>query len=202
MRCPPPGDEQALLDAAVSVACEPLPADRVYHLLREAEDLYWNELAWEQATDEEVVAGGRLTELAFPAFLAFVDGLLPNESRAGSRPHPDVVEEILIFLSDHFLRFTTELEFARRMEPMFEAWKLSGYWEQPHPWMETTLPWETARDYIETVLGNLPPEYPVRADVRVWIFAGAAVVVLAAAVGLPPAWHAMRIRIVDALAGR
>ena len=52
------------------------------------------------------------------------------------------------------------------------------------------------------VLGNLPPEYPVRADVRVWIFAGAAVVVLAVAVGLPPAWHAMRIRIVDALAGR
>jgi putative ABC transport system permease protein len=52
------------------------------------------------------------------------------------------------------------------------------------------------------VLGNLPPEYPVRADVRVWIFAGVAVVVLAAAVGLPPAWHAMRIRIVDALAGR
>jgi putative ABC transport system permease protein len=52
------------------------------------------------------------------------------------------------------------------------------------------------------VLGNLPPEYPVRADVRVWIFAGAAVVVLAVVVGLPPAWHAMRIRIVDALAGR
>jgi len=51
----------------------------------------------------------------------------------------------------------TALEFARRMEPMFEAWKLSGYWEQPHPWMETTLPWETAKDYIETVLSNLPP---------------------------------------------
>ena len=95
---------------AAGASAEPLPADRVYHLLREAEDLYWNELAWEQATDEEVVSGGRLTELAFPAFLAFVDGLLPNESRAGSRPHPDVVEEILIFLSDHFLRFTVELE--------------------------------------------------------------------------------------------
>lgn len=52
------------------------------------------------------------------------------------------------------------------------------------------------------VLGNLPPEYPVHADVRVWVFAAAAVVVLATAVGLPPAWHAMRIRIVDALAGR
>jgi cytokinin dehydrogenase len=51
----------------------------------------------------------------------------------------------------------TALEFARRMEPMFEAWKLSGYWEQPHPWMETTLPWDTAKDYIEAVLQNLPP---------------------------------------------
>jgi putative ABC transport system permease protein len=52
------------------------------------------------------------------------------------------------------------------------------------------------------VLDLLPPEYPVSADVRVWVFAGLAVLVLATAVGLPPAWHAMRIRIVDALAGR
>jgi putative ABC transport system permease protein len=52
------------------------------------------------------------------------------------------------------------------------------------------------------VTGALPPEYPVRADSRVWLFAGAAVLVLASAVGLPPALHAMRIRIVDALAGR
>jgi FAD/FMN-containing dehydrogenase len=51
----------------------------------------------------------------------------------------------------------TILEFSRRMEPMFEAWKLSGYWENPHPWMETTLPWDTAKDYIETMLSNLPP---------------------------------------------
>jgi FAD/FMN-containing dehydrogenase len=49
------------------------------------------------------------------------------------------------------------VEFARRMEPMFEAWRLSGYWENPHPWMETTLPWESARGYIDTVLANLPP---------------------------------------------
>ena len=95
---------------SAGASAEPLSGDRVYHLLREAEDLYWNELSWEQATDEEVVSGGRLTELVFPAFLAFVDGLLPNESRAGSRPHPDVVEEILIFLSQHFLRFSVELE--------------------------------------------------------------------------------------------
>ncbi len=52
------------------------------------------------------------------------------------------------------------------------------------------------------VTGALPPEYPVHADSRVWLFAGGAVLVLASAVGLPPALHAMRIRIVDALAGR
>ena len=51
----------------------------------------------------------------------------------------------------------TILEFSRRMEPMFEAWKLSGYWDNPHPWMETTLPWDTAKEYIETMLANLPP---------------------------------------------
>jgi hypothetical protein len=95
---------------AAGATAEPLPADRVHHLLREAEDLFWNELSWEQATDEEVISGGRLTELVFPGFLAFVDGLLPNESRAGSRPHPDVVEQILIFLSQQFLRFTSQLE--------------------------------------------------------------------------------------------
>ena len=52
------------------------------------------------------------------------------------------------------------------------------------------------------VTALLPPEYPVSTDARVWLFAGAAVVVLALVVGLPPALHAMRIRIVDALAGR
>lgn len=49
------------------------------------------------------------------------------------------------------------LEFARRMEPMFEAWQLSGYWDQPHPWMETILPWATAEEYVTAVLQNLPP---------------------------------------------
>jgi putative ABC transport system permease protein len=48
----------------------------------------------------------------------------------------------------------------------------------------------------------LPPEFPVRADAGVWGFAALATVGLALAVGLPPAIHAMRIKIVDALAGR
>ena len=49
---------------------------------------------------------------------------------------------------------------------------------------------------------GIPPEYPITTSPRVWMFAGGAAVFLALAVGLPPALHAMRIRIVDALAGR
>lgn len=53
------------------------------------------------------------------------------------------------------------------------------------------------------VTGALPPDFPpLRTDLRVWAFAGASVLALAAAVGLPPALRAMRLRIVDALAGR
>lgn len=52
-------------------------------------------------------------------------------------------------------------------------------------------------------LNNLPAEFSaVRLSPRVWIFAAVSVLVLAAATGLPPALHAMRLRIVDALAGR
>ena len=49
---------------------------------------------------------------------------------------------------------------------------------------------------------GIPPEYPISTNPGVWLFAGGAAVFLALAVGLPPALHAMRIRIVDALAGR
>lgn len=52
------------------------------------------------------------------------------------------------------------------------------------------------------VTGLLPPEYPIKADSRVWLFALATTVFLAIVVGLPPAWRAMRLKIVDALAGR
>src|SRR5690606_2257075 len=85
-----------------------LPREQIDHLVREAEDLYWNELAWEELTDEERVAGGHLTELVFPGLLALVDGLL-LEFRGGAgspRPHPEVVEEILHFLADRFTEAT------------------------------------------------------------------------------------------------
>lgn len=53
------------------------------------------------------------------------------------------------------------------------------------------------------VTANLPSNFPPLAtDRRVWLFAAVAVLALATAVGLPPALRAMRLRIVDALAGR
>ena len=46
------------------------------HLKAGATDLYVNELAWENITDEEQVEGEPLSELTFPGFLAYVRGLL------------------------------------------------------------------------------------------------------------------------------
>lgn len=55
----------------------------------------------------------------------------------------------------------------------------------------------------QVITGNLPPQFPpIQPDGRVWIFVLGAVTVLATAVGLPPALRAMRLKIVDALAGR
>lgn len=52
-------------------------------------------------------------------------------------------------------------------------------------------------------LYKLPAEYAaVRMGTDVWLFVAASVVLLALVVGLPPALRAMRLKIVDALAGR
>jgi cytokinin dehydrogenase len=52
----------------------------------------------------------------------------------------------------------TQLEFCCRMDPVFELWRRGGYWDMHHPWMETTLPWDRAREFIESVLAITPPQ--------------------------------------------
>jgi len=52
----------------------------------------------------------------------------------------------------------TQLDFCNRLNPVFELWHRSGNWEMAHPWMEVILPWATAREFIETVQENLPPQ--------------------------------------------
>ncbi len=80
-----------------------VPSDRRRFLLEEAEELYWNELAWESLTSEERDSS-ELVELTFPGFLAFVDGLLLREvmpdSPTPASPRPQVVEDILCFLAE------------------------------------------------------------------------------------------------------
>ena len=92
----------------------PLSPDRLTYLRREGEELYWNELVWEELTDEEAITGGHLTEMVFPAFLAYVDGLLVDhvaaDSSAPASPHPDAVEEILTFLGERYSEATVDLE--------------------------------------------------------------------------------------------
>lgn len=90
-----------------------LAPERLGYLRREAEELYWNELVWEELTDEEAVAGGHLTEMVFPGFLAFVDGLLVEPGSDAERqccPHPDAVEEVLTFLGERYAEATHDLE--------------------------------------------------------------------------------------------
>lgn len=88
-----------------SGGAEPLPAERLAYLVAEGEDLYYNELAWEELTDEELVSGGRFTELVFPGFLAFIDGLLQ-----APEPRRDVVEELLTFLGERYTTLAAEIE--------------------------------------------------------------------------------------------
>ena len=74
------------------------------HLRNAATDLYLNELAWENITEEEQVEGEPLAELAFAGFLALIQGLLLEEvmpdSLAPANPRPEIVEDVVRFLAE------------------------------------------------------------------------------------------------------
>jgi hypothetical protein len=83
------------------------------HLLEEAEELYWNEMAWEHITGEEGLGHGALLEMAFPGFLAFVRALLLREvlpdAKGPAQPRPEVVEDLMHFLSGRVVALEEEL---------------------------------------------------------------------------------------------
>jgi hypothetical protein len=74
------------------------------HLRNAATDLYLNELAWENITEEEQVEGEPLAELAFSGFLALIQGLLLEQvmpdSLAPANPRPEIVEDVVRFLAE------------------------------------------------------------------------------------------------------
>ncbi len=81
-----------------------MPEERRRFLVEEAQELYWNELAWESLTAEEREGGSELVELTFPGFLTFIDGLLLSEvmpdSPKPASPRPQIVEDVLLFLAE------------------------------------------------------------------------------------------------------
>ncbi len=83
------------------------------HLKNAATDLYLNELAWENITDEEEVEGEPLAELTFAGFLAFIQGLLLEkvmpDSLAPANPRPEIVEEVVDFLAERVVALQDEL---------------------------------------------------------------------------------------------
>ncbi len=77
------------------------PASR-RHLFEEACDLYWNELSWEEITDEEMIGDRELTEMVFPGLLALIDALLPSGESGGpdrKRERRDVAHDFLLWLA-------------------------------------------------------------------------------------------------------
>ena len=91
----------------------PLSAEEREHLLGDARDLYWNELEWENLTEEERLDDGAIVDLTFPGFLAYVRGLLLSEtmpdSLAPASPRPQVVEDILSFLGGRVVELREQM---------------------------------------------------------------------------------------------
>jgi hypothetical protein len=83
------------------------------HLREAATDLYLNELAWENITEEEQVEGEPLAELAFPGFLAFIQGLLLErvmpDSLAPANPRPEIAEDLVKFLAERVVALQDEM---------------------------------------------------------------------------------------------
>ena len=91
----------------------PLDEESREHLLEDGRDLYWNELEWEHLTAEEATAEGPLAPLVFTGVLAYVRGLLLEETMpdalAEAEPRPEVVEQLLRFLARRVLELEEEI---------------------------------------------------------------------------------------------
>jgi hypothetical protein len=55
------------------------PEEQHRHLLEEAQQLYENELTWEEETGEESTESGAVVSLVFPGTLALVDALVAGD---------------------------------------------------------------------------------------------------------------------------
>ena len=95
------------------VVLRPTAPDSRQHLFEEACELYWNEMNWEQITDEELTDGGELTEMVFPGLLTLIDALLPrgaNGEPDRGREHRDVAHDFLLWLAARVVELRSRRE--------------------------------------------------------------------------------------------
>lgn len=95
------------------VVLRPTAPDSRKHLFEEACELYWNEMNWEQITDEELTDSGELTEMVFPGLLTLVDALLPRAANGEpdrGREHRDVAHDFLLWLAARLVELRSRRE--------------------------------------------------------------------------------------------
>lgn len=95
------------------VVLRPTPAEARTHLFEEACELYWNEMSWEQITDEELTDGVELTEMVFPALLTLMDALLPRAANGEpdrAHEHRDVAHDFLCWLAARLVELRARRE--------------------------------------------------------------------------------------------
>lgn len=103
----------------------------------------------------------------FPMFLTV-------EYDEGEDPDDAAILDGLSFYRHLRTEEYSQLEFCNRLVPIFDLWHRSGNWDMPHPWVETTLAYDKAKELIPYVLENFPPQalgpgghillWPARAD--------------------------------------
>lgn len=89
----------------------------------------------------------------------FADGKPPRDE--------EILEGLTPYRRCHFEN-RSSLDFAFRLEPVFELWKRGPYWGATHPWMEVVLPWDMTFFYIDTVLKKLPPPMLGGGHILLW----------------------------------
>ncbi len=102
--------------------------------------------------------------------LPFAEWFFPMQltlEHSGHVDDADLLSGLHFYRKIHFEDSST-LEFANRLEPLFQLWKAGGAWELAHPWMELVLPWDRAAAYIQGVLKSFPPNLLVGGHVLLW----------------------------------
>lgn len=114
-------------DVAVrDVVVTPTEEESRDHLLREACELYWNELQWESTYSEETIGDEEFTEMVFPGLLSLLDALLPTRENGEpdrERERRDVIHDFLFWLGGRLveLRETTPVNPSERLRVRRQA---------------------------------------------------------------------------------